>query len=281
MSGSIKPFARDYLESDVADHCNLRCKHCTHHSPYMDRGFYPLSEFQADIHRLANYMTVDTFRLLGGEPLLNPSLLEYIRVLRNSELSRNVSIATNGLLLDKCPQSIFDYIDAIDITIYPLGRYLVDKIMKSIERIRKKHSCAVNVYYKDEFIAQELTKEILDQDVVDDIFKTCWIRKHCHALYRGFYFVCMQAPRKSAFLRAVKCSDDYSAVTNWHNDGLDIYADTFSSSLGEYLMNDTIPLNACRWCLGTRGAKQTHVQLPANHKSKPPGLVSLKNLLGK
>lgn len=73
-----------YLETHVADMCNLKCRGCMHFSNIAIHPNYPdLQKFERDFRRLSElFSNIFIIRLMGGEPLLNPGLGEYIRIAR-------------------------------------------------------------------------------------------------------------------------------------------------------------------------------------------------------
>lgn len=91
-----------YLEVNVSDSCNLKCKGCTHFANLFPDNTYPsLEGFRKDIKQLAEKVQVLHLRLLGGEPLLNPELPEYIACARKILPCADICIATNGLLIPR------------------------------------------------------------------------------------------------------------------------------------------------------------------------------------
>ncbi len=89
------------LEFHLADHCNLNCKGCTHFSNLVPSPvFANFIPFQNDIRRLASLFShIHTFYLLGGEPLLNPDVKDYVNVIRDSFPYSQIILVTNGILL--------------------------------------------------------------------------------------------------------------------------------------------------------------------------------------
>ncbi len=41
-----------YLETHIVDHCNLKCRGCTHFAPLADPYFKSIEEFENDLKRL-------------------------------------------------------------------------------------------------------------------------------------------------------------------------------------------------------------------------------------
>ena len=106
-SGLIVPFLSDsylsYLEYHVADHCNLNCKYCTHYSPLVQEPvFTDLEKFKLDLQLLKERIDdIGVIRILGGEPLLNPQLSEFITYTRRLYPKAVITVVTNGLLIER------------------------------------------------------------------------------------------------------------------------------------------------------------------------------------
>ena len=68
------------VEILLSDHCNLNCQMCNHFSPIAVPKSLKLSEFKKDIQKLSKLTkgALGTLYLMGGEPLLNPELLDII-----------------------------------------------------------------------------------------------------------------------------------------------------------------------------------------------------------
>ena len=62
----------NYLEHHITDHCNLKCRGCSHFSPLAQEWFESVEDFKKDFSQLASLMPVNIIRLMGGEPLLHP-----------------------------------------------------------------------------------------------------------------------------------------------------------------------------------------------------------------
>lgn len=98
------------LEIHITDHCNLNCKSCTHYSPISKENFLNLESLIDDLNIIKHKGIVNYFheiRLLGGEPLLNPDIIEIIKKIRQIIPSKKIVLVTNGLLLKKMPNDFF------------------------------------------------------------------------------------------------------------------------------------------------------------------------------
>jgi cyclic pyranopterin phosphate synthase len=97
------------LRISVTDRCNLRCTYCmTEDVEFLPRG--QLLTFE-EIHRFAHVaatLGVDKIRLTGGEPLLRADLPRLVAMLVAIPGVKDVGLTTNGLLLAKLAEPLFD-----------------------------------------------------------------------------------------------------------------------------------------------------------------------------
>lgn len=92
------------LQLDITNHCNLRCAHCYQRgNPQSDRELILgdwvniLEQFYELTTQLATNRTIF---LSGGEPLTSPVWQNLISHIKNTDKNTNVSVLTNGTLLD-------------------------------------------------------------------------------------------------------------------------------------------------------------------------------------
>ena len=65
-----------------------------------------------------------TLNLLGGEPLLNPKIIDFMRIARENLPNTNIQIVTNGILLNEQKEDFWHACNKYDIKIvvtkYPI-----------------------------------------------------------------------------------------------------------------------------------------------------------------
>jgi GTP 3',8-cyclase len=91
------------LRVSVTDKCNFRCTYCM---PAEGLEWLPKNEILTfeEIHRLVRVMArmgVSEIRLTGGEPLVRRDLPELVRMLGDTPGVDDLSLTTNGVLLDR------------------------------------------------------------------------------------------------------------------------------------------------------------------------------------
>jgi cyclic pyranopterin phosphate synthase len=95
-----------YLRISLTDKCNMRCVYCMTE----DMLFRPNDELMSadEIIRLVNIFArlgTDKIRLTGGEPTVHPDLIEVVRGIRDTGITR-ISMTTNGLRLADLAQPL-------------------------------------------------------------------------------------------------------------------------------------------------------------------------------
>lgn len=93
----------EIVEIHLAESCNLNCFGCNHFSQIAEKEFPDIEIFKKDMQRLSEISKgiVGTFRLMGGEPLLNPNCIQFFDITRYFFPKSAIWLVTNGILLDK------------------------------------------------------------------------------------------------------------------------------------------------------------------------------------
>lgn len=129
-----------YLETHVADTCNLKCKGCMHFSNLaVNPNFPDLSEFEKDFKRLSElFSNIFIVRLMGGEPLLNQQLGKYIVIVRRYFPAAEIRIVTNGLLVPKQKPELWEAMRnchaGMDISPYPPTIERLEEILAVLDK---------------------------------------------------------------------------------------------------------------------------------------------------
>ena len=71
-----------------ADHCNLRCDGCCSLSPYLPKWYIEPEDLRRDLALARRSLAPTWFKLVGGEPLPHPELVQCLRIARDSPSSR-------------------------------------------------------------------------------------------------------------------------------------------------------------------------------------------------
>lgn len=117
----------EYFEFHVCDHCNLMCQGCLHLSNVCEENFADITKFSEDIERMKKiFSAIHTIKLLGGEPLLNKNLGDFITRTREVFPEAEIRIATNGLLIEERISDLYKIMNSCNakffISAYPPTR---------------------------------------------------------------------------------------------------------------------------------------------------------------
>ncbi|KZX15531.1 cyclic pyranopterin monophosphate synthase [Methanobrevibacter cuticularis] len=94
------------LRISITNRCNINCLYC-HHDGMLpsDKEMTPDEIFK--ILKIAKSIGVEKIRFSGGEPLIRKDIVEIIK--KTSSLKfKDISITSNGILLEKYAQDLFD-----------------------------------------------------------------------------------------------------------------------------------------------------------------------------
>lgn len=115
-----------HLETHILDDCNLNCKACNNFAPFAESGEKAsLQQLEKDLQRVKElFCGIGRFFLLGGEPLLDPSLTkEFVKLTRKELPDTEIRLFTNGLRILSMKDSFWDVMRQnhiiIHISAYP------------------------------------------------------------------------------------------------------------------------------------------------------------------
>ena len=162
-----------FLETMLTQSCNLSCKGCTNYSDLKHHGYVTWDNGKRDIEQWLGILEIPDFGLMGGEPLINPEVRDWIGGCRKLMPDTQLRFTTNGELLHK-------HLDILDL-VYDVGN-IVFKI--SVHRFDKQL-----------------------EDVVEYIFnKYKWeiVNEHGITRYRTRNNVRFQVNRPQTFLKTFR-----------------------------------------------------------------------------
>lgn len=96
-----------YAEFYITNVCNLTCEDCNRFNNLKFRGWQSWHDYADTYARWAELVDIGQPVILGGEPLLNPTILDWIVGLHKLWPNTGKQILTNGTYIDKIP-NLFD-----------------------------------------------------------------------------------------------------------------------------------------------------------------------------
>lgn len=253
------------LEYNLVDHCNLACRECSHLSPYLSKHALPLEVFVRDLDQLASVYRVKRFRFVGGEPLLNSSVLEFIHAVRASRIAPVIEIATNGILLQRATDQLFEAVDSFALSLYP-GVACGREHLRSIEERCRRYGTKLKVEHIDRFRRMQVREATADKELVRGVFDSCLIAHTwgCQTFYDGYFYLCSRPIYTDLFIAKLGVPSEELR----QRDGIPLHAPGLRQRLRTYL-DSKEPLRSCRYCLGTVGRYEPHRQLSAEQRRVP------------
>lgn len=240
-------------EINVVDHCNLSCRACSHLSPTSVKHFEDPDKIFDSCSILGKYYCPKYIKLIGGEPLLHPNLIQVIDAIRRSGISNYIQVVTNGQLLTKMSDLFWQNIDAISISLYPGGEISSDNLKEFTQKARF-YNVDFQYFYFDNFRESYSEVGTRDTTLIHRIYSNCKIahKWRIHTVSQGYFYKCPQslAIPKSINNDFLKPDADRIRITD---------SPEFAKDLLAYL-ESTEPLSSCYYCLGSVGKLFAHEQ---------------------
>lgn len=90
------------IEFYITNVCNLACENCNRFNNYDFTGWQRWSDYEAEYTEWSKKIRLQRITILGGEPLLNPSICDWVDGI-NALWKKSVQILTNGTRLNHVP----------------------------------------------------------------------------------------------------------------------------------------------------------------------------------
>lgn len=113
------------LRISITDRCNFRCLYCMPEEGVRwlpKEGILTFEEIAEVVRAAIDVHGIRRFKLTGGEPTVRHGLVELVRLLRNIDGIEDLSLTTNGMLLEHLA--------------YPLREAGLDRITVSLDSLR-------------------------------------------------------------------------------------------------------------------------------------------------
>ncbi len=229
----------------LAEHCNLNCAGCDHFAPIAEPEFSDYAEFERDFKRLSEILERKCRRigLMGGEPLLCPNIEKFLHTARDSFPNTQISIVTNGLLLNQMSEEFYDsckqYNIEIEYTKYPIA-FDYESVHKKLAEKGLKISAYANTA-ETEKVLYFIPMDIDGKQDAEWNFNHCFHANNCIQLKHGRLYTCTIAPNIVHFNKAFHTELDSSK-----ENGIDIYQNGVSEDDIKQFLARPIPM--CQFC---------------------------------
>lgn len=231
------------FEYSLTEHCDLNCAGCGKFAPLAEPEFADYEEAARDFARLSSLFhgRVKQIRLMGGEPLLHPDLVKFLKMAREYFPDGDISIVTNGLRLLNQPEEFWQACKENKIVIRPT-KYPIPLDYAEIEKCADDHGVELH-YYNIILLSKTLNIFKMDVKGLQDSRKSflrCNAANNCSVLWRGRLYTCptpMVARHFNKYFgeNMEECPED----------SIDIYQANSAREIMEFL---TKPIPFCRYC---------------------------------
>lgn len=125
-----------YVESMLVYPCNLKCDGCSTFSDLRRTGYVTVEQGMDWLRPWTDRMEIQAWGAMGGEPLMNPQIYDWIVAVRELLPDAQIRFVTNGLLLEK-HWRIVELLSNIGNCILKITVHLEhEKIKKAISRVQ-------------------------------------------------------------------------------------------------------------------------------------------------
>jgi hypothetical protein len=128
-----------FLETMATQVCNLSCTGCTNYSDIKHTGYVTWKDMHQQLIAWLAVVDIPDFGIMGGEPLINPEISQWLTGTRELMPNSQIRFTTNGLLLDKY-FSIVDQAYELGNIVFKITVHQNDLALEQIiERIFKRY----------------------------------------------------------------------------------------------------------------------------------------------
>lgn len=213
-----------YFEVPITDNCNLNCKGCLFASN-MTSGIehVEFADLERDAKRMSElFYDVPWIRILGGEPLMHPQIVEILKCYRRYFPDSEVDLCTNGLLLPKMEKSFWDCVKENRISIHVSGYKPTYSLLGKIDEILSEQGIPYAILKREEFLKYYTLNP--DNDMKKS-FEKC-IASGCYEVYRGRMSTCSATIAFEKFNRVFGTSYKITEGEDWfdiHDPQIDVW----------------------------------------------------------
>ena len=150
------------VEFYITNVCNFSCKGCVSYNNLKFNGHQLWSDYEAEYTEWSKQVDINRIDIVGGEPLLNPSIIDWLYGLRRLWPNTEINIVSNGSQLTKVKNlytAMKDNNIAIDITMHS------HRAMTSTAITRKK------IIIKTPEDIRGLVKEFYNADITPEVYE--------------------------------------------------------------------------------------------------------------
>lgn len=274
-----KPFFSK-IEFYVTNVCNLTCEQCNRFNNFDFRGWQRWSDYEAQYRRWAALIDLKACTIMGGEPLLNPTIVDWVHGI-NDVFGIEVQILTNGTRFNHVP-GLYDAIafakprsginNSIAVSVHNLDE--VDQLERDILQFLQapvsqdtekpelwgcdrqyvdSNGVIINVYFQNRFWTASVQKTVdgrytlFDNDPVDAHDACSFVKYKSYHFIRGALYKCGPAALMPEFdlQHAFDISDNDRTLLHAYRP---LTPDNFDDYHEQFLADLSRPIAQCKFC---------------------------------
>lgn len=247
-TGRDPPLSIYALELHAVRHCNLSCEGCAQNSPQLSAEYEDVDVMERALGNLAGSLACQKLQVLGGEPLLHPKLIDILKVASKSCLASELSVKTNGLLLTRMPDSFWQLVNHVIVSVYPATEKALSRTRSELGKRAAAQGTVLSFRNFEAF--RHITKPVPTAStmLVRHIFQRCQYKHFTHSLRAGKIYRCAPSVNLT----------DTDSMTDHDGDSISVLDTVDLRARLDTFLTSTNPLGACRSCLGSSGGTFAH-----------------------
>ncbi len=169
------------IEFYITNVCNLACPQCNRFNDHAFTGYQKWSDYEAEYTDWATKIRLQRVTILGGEPLLNPTICDWITGI-NRLWGKRIQILTNGTHINRVP-GLYDAFNNYRESMFKAKNWIGVSVHNANDLERhfeegKKFLKGENI----QFLTKEQTRNGSDYAFVDDngVEVHYWLQDNFH-----------------------------------------------------------------------------------------------------
>ena len=268
------------IEVYITNVCNLTCEQCNRFNNHDFKGWQLWSDHADQYQQWAKLIDLKSITILGGEPLLNPDIVSWVRGL-NAAFGIGVQILTNGTRLNQV-KGLYDTMaytrprngtrNSIAVSLHNLDdlesiqqnirEFLSGPIQQNTHRpdlwgadyqYSDRNGVFINVYYQNKFDTATVQKSangrytLFDNDPVQAHDACTFVLYKSYHFIQGKLYKCGPAALLSEFdqQHGFDISEQDRELLNSYRP---LTVENFAEYHEEFLANLDNPISQCKFC---------------------------------